>query len=52
MSFISKIIKIAIKLTPSALIIWVGNFVLKGIAQLTEFSFDLDTRKVHVQTRL
>lgn len=52
MSLISKIIKIAIKLTPSALIIWVGNFVLKGIAQLTEFSFDLDTRKVHVQTRL
>jgi hypothetical protein len=52
MSFISKIIKIAIKLTPSALIIWVGNFVLKGIAQLTEFSFDLEARKVHVQTRL
>jgi hypothetical protein len=52
MSLISKIIKIAIKLTPSALIIWVGNFVLKGIAQLTEFSFDLDSRKVHVQTRL
>ncbi len=52
MSLISKIIKIAIKLTPSALIIWVGNFVLKGIAQLTEFSFDLDARKVHVQTRL
>ena len=52
MSLISKIIKIAIKLTPSTLIIWVGNFVLKGIAQLTEFSFDLDARKVHVQTRL
>jgi hypothetical protein len=26
--------------------------VLKGIAELTEFSFDLEARKIYVQTRL
>lgn len=52
MSFKSSLIKIVIKLTPNALIIWVANFVLKGIAELTEFNFDLDARKVYVQTRL
>ncbi len=40
-----------IKLTPNILIIWVSNIILKGIAELTEFSFDLDARKVYVQTR-
>ncbi len=52
MSFKSSLIKIVIKLTPNALIIWVANFVLKGIAELTEFNFDLDARKIYVQTRL
>ena len=41
-----------IKLTPNLLIIWVSNIILKGIAELTEFSFDLEARKVFVQTRL
>ena len=41
-----------IKLTPNILIIWGANIILKGIAELTEFSFDLDARKVYVQTRL
>lgn len=31
---------------------WVANIVLKGIAELTDFNFDLDTRKVYVQTML
>jgi len=35
----------AIKLTPNILIIWVSNIILKGIAELTEFSFDLEARK-------
>ena len=34
------------------MIIWVANIVLKGIAELTAFNFDIDTRKVYVQTRL
>jgi hypothetical protein len=41
-----------IKLTPNLLIIWVSNIILKGIAELTEFNFDLEARKVYVQTRL
>ncbi|MSP26880.1 MAG: hypothetical protein EXR80_00080 [Methylococcales bacterium] len=52
MSYKTSLIKMAIKLTPNVMITWVANIVLKGIAELTAFSFDLDTRKVHVQTML
>lgn len=52
MSIKSIIIKTVIKLTPNILIIWVTNIILKGIAELTDFSFDLEARKVYVQTRL
>jgi len=52
MSFKSSLIKMVIKLTPNIMIIWVANFVLKGIAELTEFNFDLDARKIYVKTRL
>jgi hypothetical protein len=52
MSIKSSLIKMVIKLTPNILIIWVSNLILKGIAELTEFSFDLEARKVYVQTRL
>lgn len=52
MSIKSSLLKMVIKLTPDMLIIWVANIVLKGIAELTAFSFDLDARKVYVQTRL
>ena len=52
MSVKSSLIKIVIKLTPNILIIWVANIVLKGIAELLAFDFDVDTRKMYVQTRL
>ena len=52
MSIKSRLVKMVIKLTPNLLIIWVSNVILKGIAELTEFSFDLEARKVYVQTRL
>ena len=52
MSIKSRLVKMAIKLTPNILVIWSSNIVLKGIAELTAFSFDLEARKVHVQTRL
>jgi hypothetical protein len=52
MSFKTDLLKLAIKCTPNKLIIWGSNFVLKGIAELLEFSFDIETRKVHVQTKL
>ena len=34
------------------MIIWVANIILKGIAELTDFSFDLEARKVYVQIQL
>ncbi|WP_027159241.1 hypothetical protein [Methylobacter luteus] len=52
MSIKSSLLKTAIKLTPNILIIWVSNLVLKGIAELTRFNFDVDARKIYVQTRL
>lgn len=52
MSIKSNLIKIAIKLTPNILIIWVANFILKGIAELLAFNFDVDARKMYLQTRL
>ncbi|MGZ8189677.1 MAG: hypothetical protein ACXWTS_00455 [Methylococcaceae bacterium] len=42
----------AIKLTPNMMVLWGANIVLKGIAELTDFNFDLETRKAYVQTTL
>ncbi len=52
MSLQSALVKLAIKLTPSVLIIWIANILLKGIAELSRFDFDLDERRLFVQTRL
>ncbi|MFA5920647.1 MAG: hypothetical protein WC856_05085 [Methylococcaceae bacterium] len=52
MSFKSSLIKIAIKWTPNSLILWVANIMLKGIAELTDFSFDLEARKAYIQIQL
>lgn len=42
----------AIKYTPSKLIIWVANKVLKDIAELTAFNFDVEKREIVVNTKL
>jgi hypothetical protein len=52
MSLKSGLIKAAIKMTPDCMVIWVANIVLKGIAKLTKFHFDLETRKAYLQTLL
>src|SRR5574343_1261558 len=52
MSIKSNLIKLVIKLTPNMLIVWVANFILKGIAELLAFNFDVDARTLYVQTRL
>ncbi|MGD0961086.1 MAG: hypothetical protein ABSB19_14870 [Methylomonas sp.] len=52
MSIKSNLLKIIIKYTPSQLIIWVANLVFKGMAELIEFNFDLEARKIYVKTRL
>ena len=52
MSFKSSLIKIAIKWTPKRLILWVANIMLKDVAELTDFSFDLEARKAYIQIQL
>lgn len=52
MSFKTSLIKMAIKLTPNKLIIWVANIVLKGIAELVDFNFDIEERKAYAQIQL
>ena len=52
MSFKSKFVKLAIKCTPNKMVIWVANIILKGIAELDDLNFDLDTRKVYVKSTL
>lgn len=52
MSFKTGVIKMAVKWTPSTLVSWVANFVLKDIAELKDFSCDLDARTTYVQIQL
>jgi hypothetical protein len=48
----TRLLKTAIKWTPNKMIVWAANIVLKDIAKLSEFDFDLDTRKAYVQATL
>ncbi len=34
------------------LVLWVANIILKGVAELTDFSFDLEARKAYIQIQL
>jgi hypothetical protein len=52
MRYKTGLLKMAIKFAPYKMIFWAVNIKLKGIAEVTDFSFDLETRKVYVQTQL
>lgn len=52
MSYKTSLIKLVIKCAPIKIILWVANMKLKGIAEITDFRFDLDARTAHVQTQL
>ena len=52
MSYKTRLIKLAIKWTPKKMVMWVANKILKDIAELKDFEFDIDTRKAYVQTLL
>jgi hypothetical protein len=52
MSFKTSIFKTAIKCTPNKMMMWVANSKLKGIAEITDLSFDLESRKAFVQAYL
>ena len=48
----SYLIKIAIKMTPNIVVLLVANIILKGIAKLSDFTFDLDSRSAYVRVTL
>ncbi|MCF6249682.1 MAG: hypothetical protein L3J75_00230 [Methylococcaceae bacterium] len=52
MSFKLSLTKTVIKWTPNKLISWVTNIILKDIAELTDFNFDLEARKSYMQVQL
>jgi hypothetical protein len=52
MNYKISLIKLIIKCAPIKVILWAANLKLKGIAEITAFSFDLDARTAHVQTLL
>jgi hypothetical protein len=52
MSVKLSLTKSVIKWTPNKLISWVTNIILKDIAELTDFNFDLEARKSYMQLQL
>jgi hypothetical protein len=52
MNYKASLIKTAINWTPNKMMKWVANSMLKGIAELSDFSFDLNMRKVYIQATL
>lgn len=52
MSYKANLVRLAIKWTPKFLVLWVSNIILKGIAELTYFAFDIDARKAYVAINL
>lgn len=52
MSYKTSLIKLAIKLTPKSVVLWVANKILKDIAELKYFYLDIDTRKSYVEVKL
>ncbi|QJD30939.1 hypothetical protein [Methylococcus geothermalis] len=52
MSYKANLVRLAIKWAPKFLVLWVANIILKGIAELTYFAFDIDTRKAYVAINL
>lgn len=49
MSYKSTLIKFAIKQTPKKMVLWIVNKKTKDIAELIDFIFDLDDRKLYAQ---
>ncbi len=47
-----KVIKVGAKLTPKILVEWVANIILKGIAEFSTITYDLDARTAFVVVTL
>ena len=51
-SLLQGFVKLAIKLTPKKLVSSVANLILKGIAEFSEITYDLDARTAFVKVTL
>lgn len=51
-SLFKGLVKLGIKLTPKVLVSGVANIILKGIAEFSQISFDLDKRTAFVKVTL
>ncbi len=49
MSYKSTLVRFAIKQTPKKMVLWLANKKTKDIAELTDFSFNLEERKLYAQ---
>ncbi|RLA25720.1 MAG: hypothetical protein DRQ62_01745 [Gammaproteobacteria bacterium] len=52
MSFKSGLTKMAIKLTPNKLVLWTANIIIKDVAKLTDYRFDIEARTAYVEIQL
>lgn len=52
MGFKAWAVKLAIDMTPNFLISSVANILLKGIAEISDFAFDLDSRTAYINILL
>jgi len=52
MSFKTRSSKNSNRIDTNILVLWIANIILKGIAELSDFIFDLDTRTAYVQLTL
>jgi len=51
-SLFKLVVKLGIKLTPKILVSGIANIILKGIAEFSQISFDLDKRTAFVKVTL
>lgn len=51
-SLLNKTVKLAIKLTPKAIVKTAANIILKGIAEFSDIIYDLDERTAFVKVTL
>ncbi len=49
MSYKTSLVKMALNKTPKIMVLWAANKKLKGVAQLTDYSFNSEERKLYTQ---
>lgn len=49
MSYKTSLVKMALNKTPTRMVLWAANKKLKGVAELTDFSFDSEERTLYAE---